>query len=230
MSQALRVKVCHRSRIFRECLASALSLDERFRVTDADHSGPEFLQSLKGEPCDAILVDSMLPDGLAVRLAQDFEASGVRTKVILLSGVDSHEQVFDCIAGGVHGCASENSSIEQVRAAVEQAVRGETVCSPEILGTMFARMTKFRQEPFWRERANSVRLTPRELEIVELIAQRLGNKQIAKRLSLSLYTVKNHVHNIIEKLQVEDRHEAVEYARRRRWLTRTSPNGSYNSA
>ena len=224
MSQVIRVKVCHRSRIFRECLASALSLDERFRVTDADHSGPEFLRSLNGEPCDAILVDSMLPDELAVRLAQDFQANGVRTKVILLSGVDSHEQLFDCMVGGVHGCVSENSSIEQMRAAIEQAVRGETVCSPDILGTMFAGMTKFRQETFWRERANSVRLTPRELEIVELIAQGLGNKQIAKRLFLSLYTVKNHVHNLVEKLQVEDRHEAVEYARRHRWLTRMSPN------
>ena len=221
----LRVKVCHRNGLFRKCLASVLSLDEGFRVTDADHSGPEFLQSVQeGEPCDVILVDSMLPDELALRLAQDFRASGVRTKVILLSGVDLCEQLFDCIAVGVHGCVSEESSIEQVCAAVEQAVRGETVCSPDILRTMFAGMTKFREEPFCREQANAVKLTPRELEIVELIAQRLGNKQIAKRLSLSLYTVKNHVHNIVAKLQVEDRREAVEYARQRRWLTRTSSN------
>jgi DNA-binding NarL/FixJ family response regulator len=225
MSPVIHVKVCHRSRIFRECLAGVLSLDERFQATDADHGGPEFLPSLKAEPCDVVLVDSMLPDGLAVRLAQDLQASGVAAKVLLLAGVDSHEQLFDCIADGVHGCVSENSSIEQVRAAVEQAVRGETVCSPEILGTMFASMTKFGHETFRRERANSATLTRRELEIVELIAQRLSNKQIAKRLSLSLYTVKNHVHNIVEKLHVEDRHEAVEYARRHQWLTRTSPNG-----
>lgn len=220
MSQVISVKVCHRSGMFRRCLASVLSLDERFLGTDVDHNGPEFRRTLQeGGPCDAILVDLMLPDELALRLAEDFRASGVRTKVILLSGVDLRKQLFDCIAVGVHGCVSEESSIEQVRAAVERVVRGETVCSPDLLGTMFAGMSKFREEPSFRDRANLVKLTPRELEIVELIAERLGNKQIAKRLSLSLYTVKNHVHNIVEKLQVEDRHEAVEYARRRQWLT-----------
>jgi len=61
-------------------------------------------------------------------------------------------------------------------------------------------------------------LTPRELEILNLISDHLGNKQIANRLSVSTYTVKNHVHHILEKLQVHSRAEAVDYARQRQWL------------
>jgi len=81
---------------------------------------------------------------------------------------------------------------------------------------MCHRLVESARASSWRERVKSVELTPRELQVVSLVADGLSNKQIARRLfSLSLYTVKNHVHNVVEKLQVENRFKPVEYARPR---------------
>ena len=91
---------------------------------------------------------------------------------------------------------------------------------------MFGWLAESAAEAYRRDRSRPSELTPREVEVLRLIEEHLSNKQIARRLSLSLYTVKNHVHNIVEKLKVCDRHEAVEYAGRRHWLTRSKLLGS----
>jgi len=115
----------------------------------------------------------------------------------------------------------------------ESIRRGSTLVIARVLDEEAAGIERIlaNQEHFAirRKRVERVELTPRELEIVHLIAERLSNKEIAKRLCVSLYTVKNHVHNIVEKLQVKNRFEAVEYAHQRRWLkgeTSTAALGS----
>ena len=83
---------------------------------------------------------------------------------------------------------------------------------------MFARLAELSRERARSERVEALELTPREMEILQLIAEGLSNRSIAERLSLSVYTVKNHVHHILEKLHVQDRREAVEHAYARHWL------------
>ena len=83
---------------------------------------------------------------------------------------------------------------------------------------MFSRLADLARARRREERLEALNLTPRELEILRLIADGLSNKEIAARLYLSFHTVKNHVHNILEKLKVQHRSQAVEYAARRRWL------------
>jgi DNA-binding NarL/FixJ family response regulator len=79
-------------------------------------------------------------------------------------------------------------------------------------------MTQRAREDNRNGAVSAATLTRREIEVVRLIGEHLSNKQIAKQLSVSLYTVKNHVHNIVDKLKVSGRYEAVDYARKRRWL------------
>ena len=79
-------------------------------------------------------------------------------------------------------------------------------------------MAQAARENYLRIRNGAATLTPRELEIVRLISEHLSNKQIARRLSVSLYTIKNHVHNIVDKLQVTGRYEAVDHARKQHLL------------
>jgi DNA-binding NarL/FixJ family response regulator len=148
----------------------------------------------------------------------------------LLSHGDAEDRLVECLAAGADGCVLEESSLQELQTAIRKVVGGERFYAPEIMSSVCHRLVQAARGASWHERTKSVDLTPRELEVVNLIAEGLSNKQIARRLSLSLYTVKNHVHNIVEKLQVENRFKAVEYARRRGWLEKLKVMGSAGSS
>ena len=90
--------------------------------------------------------------------------------------------------------------------------QGETFCSPQIAYSIFSRVAELARKRHDRLIPEFGNVTLREIEILQLVSEGLSNKQIAQRLSLSLYTVKNHVHNVLEKLQARNRLEAVNYA------------------
>jgi len=217
MKPATSLKVIHRNRLFRECLAAALSEIEEFQVAEVDHTEADYLESIEKAPPDVVLVDASLPQQLAVDLTQHVRNCD-QVKVIVLASRGAQENLVECAAAGAQGCVLEDSSLEDLQAAIKKVCGGEIAYSPELVHSMFTTLAESARQSPTRQAADSVDLTPRELEIVELIAERLSNKEIARRLHLSIYTVKNHVHNVVEKLRVEDRFEAVEYARGRRWL------------
>ena len=214
----IHLKIIHRNRLFRECLESVLAEDQRFDVEGVDHTDPEELETFDREESDVFLIDLNLPGELAVELTRRIRQGMENAKLLLLAYASSQDCLVECIAAGAHGCILEASSLDQLDIAIEKVFHGETFCSQEIVQTMFDRLAQTATDAPWRRRAESIDLTSRELEVVDLISDRLSNKEIAKKLSLSVYTVKNHVHNIVEKLRVQDRHQAVEYARQRRWL------------
>ena len=199
-------------------MISALSEVERLHVIDVDYTAPDYLKRVEQEQPDVVVVDLNLPGQQAIDLTRHVRQRVASAKVVVLAYADCQERLFECIEAGAHGCVLDQSSVEELRSAIDRVLRGETFCSPQIVHTIFERLAQTGRESHWRQRLESVKLTPRELEILHLVAERLSNKEIARKLSLSLYTVKNHVHNIVEKLQVEDRFEAVEYARKQRWL------------
>jgi DNA-binding NarL/FixJ family response regulator len=233
MMRAVRLGIIHRNRLFRECLASVLSEDDRFQVTDLDHRDPDYLKGIEEQGLGMVLIDLNLPEQLAVGLTQQIRQCAARVKVILLAQTQallSHgaaeDLLVECLAAGAHGCVLEQSSLQELQTAIQKVIAGERFYSPEIIPSMCYRLAESVRASSWRERVKSLELTPRELQVVSLIADGLSNKQIARRLSLSLYTVKNHVHNVVEKLQVESRFKAVEYARQRGWLEKLKVLGS----
>ncbi|MEI8384203.1 MAG: response regulator transcription factor [Planctomycetota bacterium] len=117
------------------------------------------------------------------------------------------------------GCLYEEVPLINVSAAIETVLSGQSFCSPELANALMAQIGRRGHLASWSQHVDDVQLTSREREVLELIAwENLGNKQIARRLEVSLYTVKNHVHNILEKLGVADRHDAVHHARQRKLL------------
>ncbi len=220
--QPIRVQVVHQSRLLRECLVSALTDGRRFEAVASEPALDEALRVFEASAPHTVLVDLHLPTNEVLELLGELRRSAPRCKLILMARAASHESLLDCIAAGAHGCILEGASLEDLQSAIQRVLQGELFCSPEIVHSMFEQLAEARHRPLWADRVEAVALTARELEILDLIAQHLSNKQIAKKLSISLYTVKNHVHNIVEKLRVEGRFQAVEYARQRRWLTHRS--------
>ena len=123
------------------------------------------------------------------------------------------------IEAGVKGYVfEEHSSLAELKMMIRQVVVDEICCPPEIAYAMFTRLSELSEENWWVNRADSMMLTPRELEILELVAEGMSNREISEKLFLSLHTIKNHIHKILHKLQVQCRTDAVKYAYEKQWL------------
>lgn len=203
--------VVHRNRLLRDCLVSVLSEMQRFRIFPLE-PGADFSACLNDGP-GLLLIDLNLPGNVAFATIQQVRAQWAQTRIIAVVTADLEERLLEYCDLGIDGFFLEESSIEELKTAIDLVNQGESFCSPRVVRSMFSQMARIVRETNWRSRADTAALTPREQEILDLVAEQLSNKQIAKRLCLSLYTVKNHIHNILEKLQVDTRAAAVSHAR-----------------
>ena len=213
MDSSQRLLVFHRNGIFRDCLASYLSHDRGYEAKSVNHDQSDEVANWLADTSDIVLLDLGLPNDLAIEITRAVKDAGMKARVLILASHDQHRLV-ECIAAGAHGCVLENSTLEHLDEAISQVLRGETFCSPELVASMFSELARFerfaaKQVSVPKERS----LTSREHEVLELLSARKSNKEIAAELCVSLFTVKNHVHNILEKLKVYSRAEAVDVAR-----------------
>ncbi len=216
-----RVIVFHRNCLFRDCLVTFLDMSLGYDAISIDHKNRNQIEkSLDDKEPDIVLLDLNLPDSLSVEIVRSFRRDCPKIKIILLVP-DDHSGLLECIAAGVQGCVLEKASMSDLGLAIRNAISGETICSPEFAATMFSELSRVSTATSWQVPASVSRtpLTAREYDVMELLAKRSSNKQIARELCLSLYTVKNHVHNILEKLNVDSRLEAVDRARQENWLS-----------
>jgi two-component system nitrate/nitrite response regulator NarL len=201
----LSVVVLSDVRVFREALAVALRRSEL--VHEARHGSTSAAGKL--DAVDVAIVDLSSPEGLAAarRAAQ-------ATRVVAIAIGETDAQVIAAAEAGVIAFVPRDGTLDDVVAGLVAAMRDETFCSPKIAAALLRRVNSL-AEPAQRPRVEG-RLTAREREILELIDDGCSNKEIAARLTIELPTVKNHVHNILEKLQVSRRSEAAARVRRQR--------------
>ena len=196
-------------RLYREGLAGVLDRQDQFRVagTAADAEGA--LTELRGSQPDVVLVDMAMPDGLETARAIIDLAPAV--KVVALSVAETEQDVVACAEAGIAGYVPRQGSLPDLIAALESAARGEALCSPRMAASLLRRVAALAaSQPKGLAHAH---LTAREHEILGLLDGGLANKEIAQRLGIEVATVKNHVHNILEKLHVHRRGEAAARAR-----------------
>ena len=188
-------------RLNREGLAALLSRDGRVQVaaaTPTAHGIPP-----AGSAVDVIVVDT----------GADAESQAVRdvvdnapVPVVALGAPDDEQDVIAFAELGVVGFVEREAELDELVASVECAARGEASFPPRIATTLLRRISSLAMR---RASPEPTSLTARERQIVQLIAEGLSNKEIGTRLFIEVATVKNHVHNILEKLQVKRRDDAV---------------------
>ncbi len=210
VARPIHVKIVHQNRIFRECLAAVLAENGSAVVGTVDHADPDVVAAIVSDQPEVVLIDRNLPEQFALELTRQIHDQPSGPGVVLLTHASSQEDLVDCFTAGAHGCVEEGASVQDLREAIEKVAAGGIYCSNGLIHTMFHRVAQQAREGRDRTGNDEALLTPRELEIVRLIGEHLSNKQIARKLSVSLYTVKNHVHNVVEKLNVSGRYEAVE--------------------
>ena len=197
-------------RLYRDGIADALQQDRRFRVVGSVaslDSARDALDTYAGAP-DLALVDMDLAEG--VEAARTIRSMWPRTTIVALAVRENDEDVVSWVEAGVSGLVSRDATLAELLDGVEAAAKGEAFVSRPAAAALMRRVASVAGE---HKVANGTLLTRREREILRLIGEGLSNKAIASALRIELTTVKNHVHNILEKLRVGSRTAAVAAAR-----------------
>jgi two-component system NarL family response regulator len=168
---------------------------------------------------DVVLLDVRMPKGSGIEACVQIKEVAPSARIIMLTISDEEADLYEAIKAGATGYLLKEISIDEVAGAVRAVYDGQSLISPAMaskLLTEFALMAKRSNER--TQQVPTPRLTDRELEVLKLVARGLNNRDIARELFISENTVKNHIRNILEKLQLHSRMEAVVYAVREKLL------------
>jgi DNA-binding NarL/FixJ family response regulator len=192
--------------VFREGLRQCLAA--QFQVLATVGSGEELWRALRahGRP-HVVLMDVEMPGDSGIELAQALREQQPEVRVVMLTAYSDPERVFAALKAGAVGYLLKNVSPDEIRTTVERAAAGEPILSADIAGRVLREFERERAEA--RDREQLAELTPREEEILRLLATGESNKEIGRRLFISEQTVKNHVASIFRKLHVNDRTKAA---------------------
>jgi DNA-binding NarL/FixJ family response regulator len=216
---AIRVLIVAATRLYREALVEMLCRRDGFAVAGAAASCREALRELPRLAPDVAVIDMATPESLAA--IRELNRSPPGVCVIALGVAEVEDDVLQCAEAGAAGYVTREASLEDLLAAVKSAARGELQCSPRMAGRLLRRLAALAADRQWSPAV--ARLTAREREIVRLIEANLSNKQIADRLGIEVATVKNHVHNLLEKLNLHRRTEVSRLLGPSAWPRERSP-------
>ena len=220
--EPIRVLLADDHTLFRKGIYAILERMQDVQVVGEAASGQEVVSLARDLVPDVILMDIKMPIFSGIEATRYILQENPHIGVILVTMFDDPESVFSGMRAGARGYVLKEAEPEELRRAIDAANHGEVVLCPII--------AKKVMEHFGRERKPQQPglpyegLTQRELQVVQLAADGLSNKEVATKLVISEKTVKNHINNIFSKLQVNDRTQAVLYALRKGLVTMSPEN------
>jgi DNA-binding NarL/FixJ family response regulator len=216
--EAIRVLIVDDHALFRRGLQMVLEGERDIDVVGEASDGHEAVEKAEQTTPDVVLMDVRMPKRSGIEATRTIKDTLPSTKILMLTISDDEADLYEAIKAGASGYLLKEISIDEVSGAVRAVSQGQSLISPPMaskLLTEFASMVKRRDE---RTQVPGPRLTERELEVLKLVAKGLNNRDIGTELFISENTVKNHVRNILEKLHLHSRMEAVVYAVREKLL------------
>jgi len=206
----IKVLIVDDHALLREGLAKILSLDEDLEIIGEAGRGEEAVNLARRLNPDVVLMDINMPGLNGIEATKLIKAELPRIGIIALTIHDDEEYIFELVRAGVSGYVLKDIQPERLIAAIKDVAQGKSVIHPDITAKLlgeFNRLSKRKARP-----TSFDDLTERELDVLELIAKGMANRDIAQRLFISEKTVKNHITNIFRKLNVDDRTQAALYA------------------
>jgi DNA-binding NarL/FixJ family response regulator len=165
-----------------------------------------------------VLMDVRMPKINGIEAARQIRDLLPTTKILMLTVSDEEDDLYEAIKAGANGYLLKEISVEEVAEAIRAVIRGQSLISPSMASKLLNEFNSLARQAAEREQFPTPVLTARELEVLKLVAKGMSNKEVADQLYISENTVKNHVRNILEKLHLHSRMEAVMYAVRKRLL------------
>ncbi len=211
-ASSIRVLLVDDQELFRRGIAMVLGLEPDIEIVEAAN-GVDALARVTEAPPDIALLDVRMPGQSGVELCAAVRAESPTTGVIMLTSSEEESDLYDSVKNGASGYLLKDSSIDQLAEAIRLVAGGQSLISP-------AMATKLLEEfvEVTKPKVATPTLTHREMEVLRQVARGLSNQEIGVELFISENTVKNHIRNILEKLQMKSRMEAVMYAVRSKLL------------
>jgi two-component system NarL family response regulator len=195
--------------LFREGLASVLQADPGFEVCGQAGTLAEAVALARAIQPEMILMDYGLPDGTGAEAARAILAEVPACRVVFVTVHMDDDELFDAVRSGAKGYLLKNVPIDTLLGHLRTIQAGGAVLSPQMIDRVLEEFGRLGGE----QRRQNQPLTPRETEVLQLVAGGLTNKEIADTLFIAENTVKRHVHNILKKLDVSNRRAAAKWAR-----------------
>ena len=207
---ALRVLLVDDHDLFRTGLRNLLE-EQGVQVVGEAAAGAEALKLTRELAPDVIVMDLNMPGMSGVEATRHITGVAPLTRVLVLTISDQDGDVMDAILAGACGYLLKDASIQELMRGIQAAALGESLISPHIASKVLQRVRASSSSPAIAETIRS-ELSDREIQVLKLIANGKDNAQIAAELHISPKTVKNHISNILMKLQIENRIQAAVYA------------------
>lgn len=217
LREPVRVVVVDDQELFRRGMVVLLGAEDDIEVVGEAADGDEAVEVAARAVPDIVLLDVRMPKSTGPQACVRIKETAPSASIIMLTMSDEEADLYDAVRSGASGYLLKDASISQVAEAVRVVADGQSLISPAMATKL---LEEFKSISKTQNRSGGLnpRLTDRELEVLSLVAHGLNNREIGKQLFITENTVKNHVRNILEKLQLHSRMEAVMYAVRENLL------------
>jgi DNA-binding NarL/FixJ family response regulator len=209
----IRLLLVEDNRLLREGLTAMLNEQPDIEVVAAFGDGKEaVLQGTQELKPQIVLVDLGLKGQNSLQLVELIKKESSEIKVIVMDLIPVQADVVEFVREGVSGFILKDATFDDFVGTIRSVAAGASVLPPSLTGSLFSQIIEKVAGEGKVSLIESVRMTKREREVIELIAEGLSNKEIAQRLNIATYTVKSHVHNILDKLALHTRLQVASYA------------------
>lgn len=215
----IRVLVVHEHRLIGDTITTVLQTSTGIHVVGYAGTIADALQLLEVWPCDVAVASIALPDNSALTLARTVHERGFSIKVLVTDMINSKAAILHCIEEGAAGYVYENESLHTLINKIHALYKNEFPVPPPIAAGLIARVNELKRlsdaeniHQLSNRRSQCEELTAREREVLHLMALGSSNQEIAETLVIEVGTVKNHVHNIFRKLDIQSREHATFFA------------------
>jgi DNA-binding NarL/FixJ family response regulator len=220
----IRLIIIEDNRILREGITVMIKKQPDLNPVAALGDTENIIEKIKELKPHVLLLDLGMPNLNSLDLLKSVKKEFDKTKVIVMDLVPTQEDVLKFVEAGASGFILKDATITEFMNTIRLVAGGEKVLPPILAGSLFSQIIDYGVKELGAAKLiQSVRMTKREREVVELIAEGLSNKDIAHKLNLSIYTVKSHVHNILEKMALNTRVQIAIYAHQGEDYTNTIP-------
>jgi two-component system NarL family response regulator len=216
MSDAIRVLICDDHALFRRGLIMVLESEEGIDVVAEAEDGEEAIKKAEEAAPDVVLMDVRMPRMSGIEATRAIADAVPTAKILMLTVSDEEDDLYEAVKAGATGYLLKEISIEEVANAIRAVVTGQSLISPSMASKLLSEFNNLAKQA--QQKVIVPKLTDRELQVLKLVAQGMSNREVAEDLFISENTVKNHVRNILEKLHLHSRMEAVVYAVREKLL------------
>lgn len=209
----IRLLIIEDNRLLREGITALIKEQPDLMAVGSLGTRENILKKITQLKLDVILLDMGLPQQNSLQLVKRINKDFPKLKIIVMDLIPSQSDILNFVQAGVLGFILKDASVGDFLKTIRSVARGTKVLPPHLTGSLFTQIVEHAINGSKKPKiSDSVRMTKREKQIIELIADGLSNKEIAQQLHLSVYTIKSHVHNILEKLALHTRVQIAKYS------------------